>query len=234
MTLILSASDFLIEAGSTTHLELTGAARLHADIDSAAKGYDSGSLPSSSYCREYATAHASPSGDIFTTVSSSVDGGAYIGPFGDNAISVRAWIRMESSPDMILFIKNTSNNSDPNGYQLTYHSSGGSKLRLEAKRVGTQTGDVNLDATSDIWHRVRLDYIPIASEKDVLNFYTSSAGGTNTETWELVDTMTILSTDNYYMTASTVGANVGYAIGNHSDTRIAWIDDFDVYVTPVG
>jgi len=93
-----------------------------------------------------------------------------------------------------------------------------------------------LTVAPDTWYRIRLDYIPVGNLYDQLNFYTASAGGTNTETWELVDTMTILSAslpNTWYITASTPSA-VGYAVVDYSDANAIYIDDFDVYVTPVG
>ena len=245
MTLILSASDFLyVNAGVvlTAPDAATGSARLHADIDSAAKGYNSGSLPSSSYCREYSQDSAPvPSRPIFTSVSGSVEGGAYTGSFGNNAISARAWVRKnDPGPGFAIFLKNDSQigSSATNfkGYGVAYPSNQ-THLQIIARQgpSGQENKGPEFEVATDEWHRIRLDYIPIGSMKDVLNFYTASAGGTNTETWELVDTMTILSTDNWYVTSSTPGINIGYMMGSGLTlTRLAWVDDFDVYVTPVG
>jgi hypothetical protein len=242
MTLILSASDFTFYNDGVLDNTRSGSARLHVDIDSAAKGYDSGSSgfpPSSSYCREYALADADPINKlIIATVASSVDGGAYSGSWGDNAISVRAWVRKKSSSsDIFITLKaphTPASQDKPRGYSLSYVST---NIRIQASvgssGVDNKDGDVTLTLATDTWHRIRLDYIPIGSMKDVLNFYTSSAGGTNTETWELVDTLTILNTDGYYITASTPSA-IGYAVDEFADTSIPYIDDFDVYVTPVG
>ena len=241
MTLILSSSDFAIYNDGILDNTLTGSARLHADIDSAAKGYDSGSLPSSSYCREYVTVDQPPDiNDLtFVTVSSSVDGGAYSGSWGDNAISVRAWIRIgpAGSPDAHIFLKSfqIDESNDPWAYSILYEG-GANTFRIYAKSSNagqdTYTGPT-LSVPDDTWYRIRLDYIPVGTMKDILNFYTSSAGGTNTETWELVDTVTILSSDNWYITASTPSA-VGYSVVDYSNSAEIWIDDFDVYVTPVG
>jgi len=213
---------------------------LHADIDSAAKGYDSGSSgspPSSSYCREYNSSDLGsqhPPGNneaVWTSVSSSVEGGAYSGSTGDNAISVRAWVRTgTTNPIINIYCKNTTNDgteSNTNAYRIRYNNA---TLVLYAKGAdyATITG-----ITTDEWHRIRLDYIPVASMKDVISLYTSSAGGTNTETWELVHTEQILSTDPNYITASTP-TNIGYSVQGYTDDRLIWIDDFDVYVTPAG
>jgi len=236
MTLILSASDFAIYNAGVLDNTVTGTARLHADIDSAAKGYDSGSLPSSSYCREYSLPAQSGNPTV-VTISSSVDGGAYSGSWGDNAISLRAWVRKETSTsDMWIVLKDpnaaAANASGPRGYMLEYKSAD-----INIKATKTNTGlaitGINISAPVNIWYRIRLDYIPVGTMKDVLNFYTSSAGGTNTETWELVDTVTILNTDTHYITASTP-STIEYALDDYTSTHVAWIDDFDVYVTPVG
>jgi len=243
VTLILSASDFAIYNNGVLDNTLTGSAQLHSLIDSAAKGYDSGSLPSSSYCRVYGTADQAPvNGDLtFVTVSSSVDGGAYSGSWGDNAISVRAWIRKKtSSAEAFITLKSYSTNepSKPRGYSILYEANG--QMSIYAANDpgfgGRNKQGTPIAVAADTWHRIRLDYIPVGSLYDQLNFYTASAGGTNTETWELVDTMTILSASlpsTWYITASRPSA-IGYAVVDYSDANAIYIDDFDVYVTPVG
>jgi len=244
MTLILSASDFLYENNGFVIPTLSGTARLHADIDSAAKGYNSGSSgfpPSSSYCREYAIADQAPTSDlVFVTVSSSVEGGAYSGSTGDNAISVRAWVRKDGAgggASIKIFCKNTANDGTaPHAYYLDYANNGSTPvIRLIAKKgaaAGVTYATISPFAVNE-WHRIRLDYIPVAGMKDVISFYTSSAGGTNTETWEHVHTEEILSIDTNYITASTP-TNIGYALEGYTNTDTAYIDDFDVYVTPAG
>jgi len=233
MTLILSASDFTIvdQSGAPTNLAVTGTARLHADIDSALKGYDSGSLPSSSYCREYSISQGQV-GFVATMISGSVEGGAYSGSLGDNAVSIRAWIMhdTQTTEKIYLFVKNTSNALYAStSYNVQYLDQ---QLTLRAKNSTkvTLTG-----VTKNEWHRVRMDYIPIAGMKDVISLYTSSAGGTNTETWELIGTAEILNTDPSYITASTPALTMGYGCSNYgASTNKLWIDDFDVYVTPAG
>ena len=239
MTLILSASDFAFYDDGALNNARTGSAILHSDIDSVAKGYDSGSLPSSSYCRGYATADgSSPVKLIVATVSSSVDGGAYSGSWGDNAISVRAWIRRETyTPVMGITLKSyhtPSAQTKPRGYSVRFSSLYANLIASDGAGGGDNyAASTNTFLESTKWHRIRLDYIPVGTLKDVLNFYTASAGGTNTETWELVDTLTILPSDGWYITASTPSA-VGYYVDNFSDANTIYIDDFDVFVTPVG
>lgn len=238
MTLILSASDFAIYNNGVLDNTLTGSVQLHSLIDSAAKGYDSGSLPSSSYCRIYATADQAPVTTklTFVTVSSSVDGGAYSGSWGDNAISVRAWIRKKGLTEAFITLKSysTDEGSKPRGYSIRYGDTGRLQISAGNGTGGSERAEWNaLIVSSDIWHRIRLDYIPVGGLYDQLNFYTASAGGTNTETWELVDTMAIQNTDGWYITASNPSA-IGYAVENFTDASPIYIDDFDVYVTPVG
>jgi len=235
MTLILSASDFTILDAGTLELEITGTARLHADIDSAAKGYDSGSLPSSSYCREYALDQGfSGAGNYVTTaISGSVESGAYSGSLGDNAVSVRAWVRLGTTvPFVGIFVKNPSTFSvESNSYMLRLNNT----TLLFIDDAGA-TSLTKTRFTNNEWHRIRLDYIPIASMKDVINVYTSSAGGTNTETWELIGSTEILNTDPGYITASNPALTMGYACRGYDSVggHFIWIDDFDVYVTPAG
>lgn len=240
MTLILSASDFAIYNNGLLDNTVTGSAQLHSLIDSAAKGYNSGSLSSSSYCREYATVDQplTPSDLTFVTVSSSVDGGAYSGSWGNNAISVRAWIRKKTnSAEAFITLKSYSINetSRPRGYSILYQNNGLMSIyaATDPGFGGKNAQGATLSVTPNIWYRIRLDYIPVGTLYDQLNFYTASAGGTNTETWELVDTMTILNSDGWYVTASLPSA-VGYAVVDYSTSNTIYIDDFDVYVTPVG
>ena len=235
MTLILSASDFLYENNGLLLPTLSGTARLHADIDSAAKGYNSGSLPSSSYCREYALPDGHTGNYSVIMISGSVEGGAYSGSLGDNAVSVRAWVRLGTgTPYVAIFVKfrdvGLTNSVDTNSYCLRYQ---GPFNTLAFFDNAGATSLSKAGITFNEWHRIRLDYIPIASMKDVISVYTSSAGGTNTETWELVHTEEILNTDPSYITASTP-TNMGLTARGFSDTGQIWFDDFDVYVTPVG
>jgi len=232
MTLILSSSDFTMSDDGGTDLELTGTARLHADIDSAAKGYDSGSLPSSSYCREYGLPDGHTGAYSVIMISGSVEGGAYSGSLGDNAVSVRAWVRLSSaSPYVGIFVKNPSTFSvESNSYMLRLQNATLLFIDDAGSTSLTKTG-----FTTNEWHRIRLDYVPIASMKDVINVYTSSAGGTNTETWELIGSTEILNTDPGYITASNPALTMGYACRGYDSVggHFIWIDDFDVYVTPV-
>jgi hypothetical protein len=241
MTLILSASDFTVYNSAGTVLgtitDQTGSARLHADIDSAAKGYDSGSLPSSSYCREYNDNDiVTASNMVAVTISGSVEGGAYSGSLGDNAVSLRCWMRNEhGNPKSYLFIKNQNGAGQLTSTGTSYYLEFGTNSSAFKLKSGA-TGLLDLpNVAVDEWHRVRFDYIPVASMKDVINVYTSSAGGTNTETWELVGTHQILDVDSAYITSSLTTLTMGYgAKGFSSAGGRVWFDDFDVYVTPAG
>ena len=184
MTLILSSSDFLIEDndGGTTWTSISGTAVLHSDVTNDVS-YDSGSIASSSYCRCY-----DPNGAtnlLYTTVSSSVGGGEYVGPFGDNAISVRAWIYVNNvgaNHRSSLVIKNGQallGSQDCEGYFL--------ELDINILSLGAKSGSTGVDKdtvlsgqfSSETWYRIRLDYVPIGTLKDVLYAYTASAGVPN-------------------------------------------------------
>ena len=244
MTLILSSSDFAIYHNGALDNTLTGSAQLHSLIDSATNGYDSGSLPSSSYCRRYVTADqgAVSTSIVLATVSSSVDGGAYSGSWGDNAISVRAWVRKTGLNSMHLTLKSFGGGAQathPTGYSIYYANNGFMSIyaATDPGFGGDNTDNVtsirDLAVDSDKWHRIRLDYIPVSTIYDKLNFYTASAGGTNTETWELIDTLDILPGDGWYVGATTSSA-IGYSVDDYTDAKPIYIDDFQVYVTPVG
>jgi len=240
VTLILSSSDYAFYNNGALDNTLTGTAVLHSSINSAVNGYDSGSLSSSSYCRGYLTADIPTPQDItFATVSSSVAGGAYSGSWGDNAISIRAWVNKGSLSKLWIMLKSYSTDqgqsSKPRGYSLWWTQ--GEPCRLYAATNpdfgGQNKAGAAVNLAVDKWHRIRLDYVPRGTAYDFLSFYTASAGGTDTETWELVDTMTILNSDNWYVTASIPSA-VGYAFTLYEDNHPCYIDDFQVYVTPVG
>jgi|GEM_PF-3264351 len=172
---------------------------------------------------------------ILSTVSSSVDGGIWVGTPITYSLSVRAALRISSvgsGSKMSGISAKTgvfSTGSDKalaSGYHLhlgrynVFASSGGeNELSLlmvsENPNNFTDTKRVFIPTlgsyTSGNWYLVRMDVTPSGSSEDTIEIYTSPIADPGSEVWSLVHTETVLSSDAHYTPWGDSNSNkVGY------------------------
>jgi len=108
-------------------------------------------------------------------------------------------------------------------------------VKTNGQEFGTPidcSGSAGLYA-AQAWHRVRVDVIPVGTTADTINVYTSSAGDvpSGQETWELVGTQQVLSTDAGYLNPTDNDVAIGwYAWSNDGDSEPTFIDQFEILV----
>jgi hypothetical protein len=111
-------------------------------------------------------------------------------------------------------------------------------VKTNGQEFGTPidcSGSAGLYA-AQVWHRVRMDVIPVGTTADTINVYTSSAGDvpSGQETWELVGTQQVMSTDAGYLNPTDNDVAIGwYAWGTGDDSEPTYIDQFEILVEDI-
>jgi len=97
------------------------------------------------------------------------------------------------------------------------------------------SGSTNFEYDLDTWHRVRMDVIPIGSSGDTINVYTSSAGDvpSGQETWELVASQWVNSTDDYYVDPTDSNLQMGFYSYGQPAGKTCYIDQFEILVQDI-
>lgn len=151
-------------------------------------------------------------------------------------------------------------NITPGGYNVQYSqrvanaagsatqnaTSGNASLWLQARQTNNPfnpaaviecSGSTNQEYLMDTWHRIRMDVIPLGTSGDTINVYTSSAGDVTSgnETWELVGTTFVNSTDAYYVDPTSGDLQMGFYsfCTNSTGARNMYIDQFEVLVKDI-
>jgi len=80
-----------------------------------------------------------------------------------------------------------------------------------------------------------MDVIPIGSSGDTINVYTSSAGDvpSGQETWELVASQWVNSTDAYYVDPTDSNLQMGFYSFGQATGKTCWIDQFEILVQDI-
>jgi hypothetical protein len=196
------------------------------------------------YCREFKNDVTGTIG-MSATLNSSVANGAFVEVPKQKKISVRALIR---SSDVSVGSNAVgigcklysgapeSSNQAPRGYSVmigdTGQTSASSDIRFYADNGGTSSiTSTGVTATDNNWFWVRLDVIPAdtsATPDDLIRVYTSPTGS---ESWSLQYSLTIASTDAWYVPwAQSGNGKIGFWIVNDNTTHELHIDSFQAFI----
>lgn len=235
----MAQSDFdFASAGSASFFGgIDGTARLNSVISNPLTTHGD-------YCREFKNETSGTIG-MSATLNSSVSDGAFFEVPKQKKISVRALIRSSdvSVGSNAIGIGGKlysgapeSSNQAPRGYSVmigdTGQTAASSDIRFYADNGGTDfDASTGVTATDNTWFWVRLDIVPAdASETpdDLISVYTSPTGS---EDWTLEYSLTILTTDAWYVPwAQSGNGKIGFWIVNDNTTHLLHIDKFQAFI----